>query len=140
MPNSEEYGDGDSTFQAAGGEEGIERLVDTFYCQMESEPAYSTIWMMHSARKEVARSRLSAFLCGWMGGPRLYNERFGSIRIPAAHAHIAIGHAEKKQWLSCMDDALSTMKYPDSLVKYLMTQFEVPAERIRLACESNQPT
>ncbi len=129
------FGVGDNTYQAVGCEEGIVRLVDSFYTAMAAQQEYSAIWKMHSAPPDVSRARLSAFLCGWMGGPRRYHERFGSIQIPRAHASLDIGHEEAKLWLGCMRSALETQEYSEDLVEYLMTQFAVPAERIRQACQ-----
>ncbi len=132
---SSAFGVGDNTYQAAGREEGIVRLVDSFYTTMAAEPEYSPIWQMHSAPPGVSRARLSAFLCGWMGGPRRYHEQFGSIQIPRAHASLDIGYEEANLWLACMRIALETQEYSEKLVEYLMTQFAVPAERIRQACQ-----
>ena len=129
------FGVGDNTYQAVGQEEGIVRLVDSFYATMAAEEQYSAIWQMHSAPPDISRARLSAFLCGWMGGPRRYQEQFGSIQIPRAHASLDIGHEEAKLWLACMRSALETLGHCDELVEYLMIQFAIPAERIRQVCQ-----
>jgi len=137
------YGQGDATFQAAGGEAGIRRLVDAFYDLMDTDPEFSAIRAMHPGDLDVARDKLARFLCGWMGGPRRYTEKYGRITIPGAHAHLGVTERERDQWLSCMKNALAKQDYPPSLVTYLQAQLYVPAERIRqirAAAESNNST
>jgi len=133
-----QYGKGDATYQAAGQERGIRRLVDTFYEIMGSNAAYKTIWDMHPHAapddRAVSRDKLSRFLCAWMGGPRLYKEKYGAISIPGVHAHLPITPIEHDQWLACMNEALERQAYPADLRSYLLTQLGVPAGRIVQAC------
>jgi len=130
----EGYGEADATFQAAGGEAGIRQLVDTFYDHMDADQAFATIRAMHPEDLTVSRDKLARFLCGWMGGPRRYNEKYGSITIPGAHAHLKVTKIERDQWLGCMQAALAEQDYPTSLVTYLLKQLFVPADRIREVC------
>ena len=131
MSETPKYGTDDATFQAAGGEPGIRRLVDAFYDIMDSDARFAEIRNMHPDDLEVSRDKLARFLCGWMGGPRRYREKYGPITIPGAHAHLGVTAKERDQWLTCMGDALATQDYPESLVHYLLEQLAVPAERIR---------
>lgn len=132
------YGEGDATYQAAGQESGVRALVDTFYEIMGSSKAYATIWNMHPHAapndREVSRDKLARFLCAWMGGPRLYKEKYGSISIPGVHAHLPITTTEHDQWLSCMSEALERQNYPADLRAYLLKQLAVPAGRIVQTC------
>ena len=133
---TERYGEGDATFRAAGGEEGIRRLVDTFYDIMGSRPEYARIFHWHPDPID-ARDKLARFLCGWMGGPRRYHEKYGAISIPKVHAHLAVTGAERDAWLSCMSEALAAQAYPDSLRRYLIRELAVPADAVRRACLQN---
>ena len=130
-PKATRYGEGDATFQAAGGVEGIRRLVDCFYDQMEALPEAKTIRDMHPEDLTESRDKLARFLCGWTGGPKLYSEKYGSIRIPVAHRHLDIGTAERDAWLACMREALVEQDYPQALRDYLFKELTVPAERSR---------
>lgn len=125
------YGTGDATYQAAGGEAGIRKLIDTFYDIMVTSKAYRDIWALHPAENEFSRDKLTLFLCGWMGGPKRYHEQYGSISIPRVHAHLPVTDSEKDQWLACMNEALERQGYLQSFVDYLMAQLAVPAEHIR---------
>ena len=132
-PGEAEFGSGDATFRAAGGEAGIRKLVNCFYDTMASREPYQRIHSWHPD-DALARDKLYRFLCGWMGGPRRYQEKYGSISIPQVHAHLEIGTAERDAWLGCMREALAEQDYPQSLRDYLMQQFAMPAELIRRTC------
>lgn len=134
---SANYGEGDASFQAAGREAGIRRLVDSFYDIMGSKPAYARIHDWHPDVTE-ARDKLSLFLCGWMGGPRLFKEKYGPINIPQAHGHLEVTSVERDMWLDCMSEALSQQPYPERLRSYLREQFAVPAGRILARCEATR--
>ena len=127
------FGQDDATFQAAGGEAGIRQLVDSFYAIMGRNPAYARIFEWHRDVPE-ARDKLARFLCGWMGGPRRYREKYGPINIPQAHGHLNVTVVERDMWLNCMAEALAEQPYSDELRDYLITQLGVPAQRIVDRC------
>lgn len=125
------YGHEDHSFQAAGGLEGIKQLVDDFYDAMEEMPKARTIRDMHSPDLDESRDKLTRFLTGWLGGPKLFSEKYGPIRIPVAHRHLSIGPDERDAWLGCMQVAVNKQNYPQDFRDYLMAQLYVPAERSR---------
>lgn len=124
------YGFGDATFQAAGGEAGVQRLVDAFYALMSSDERFAELHALHPADIQRSVDRLSAFLCGWMGGPRLYRERFGTISIPQAHEHVAVTVKTHGQWLACMGEAIDAQGYPPEFCAYLKRELARPADVI----------
>ncbi len=136
--SSTAYGTGDASFQAAGGEEGLRRLVDNFFVRMGSDERFATIYALHPDDKTVSRDKLARFLCGWLGGPKLYNEKYGAIGIPRVHAHLAIATAERDQWLTCMTESVAEQPFAPDFKKYLMEQLFVPAEAVRRRCEGVQ--
>lgn len=125
------YGQDDTSFQAAGGFAGIKQLVDAFYDAMETLPIARTVRDMHSPDLDESRDKLSRFLTGWLGGPKLFSEKYGPIRIPVAHRHLEIGPAERDAWLACMQIAVDAQPYAQDFRDYLMAQLYVPAERSR---------
>ena len=125
------YGEGDASFKAAGSEAGIRILVKEFYQQMATLPQAQHIFAMHSNDLELTIDKLARFLCGWLGGPKLFNEKYGQIRIPVAHKHLKIGVAERDAWLLCMEKALETQPYEEAFKRYLLEQLFTPAERSR---------
>ncbi|MGR8947286.1 MAG: group II truncated hemoglobin [Gammaproteobacteria bacterium] len=128
---TQEYGKQDISFQAAGGEEGIRRLVDAFYDEMDQAEYARTVREMHPKDLAISRDKLARFLCGWLGGPRLYAEKYGGISIPAAHAHLDIGLSERDAWLGCMKTAIDQQDYAPEFKRYLLEQLSIPAERVR---------
>ncbi|WP_028304241.1 group II truncated hemoglobin [Oceanospirillum maris] len=129
--NKRAYGDGDASFQTAGGEAGIKTLVDAFYHAMATLPQAQHIRQMHDDDLTESNDKLFRFLCGWLGGPKLYREKYGSIAIPRAHAHLDIGLEERDAWLACMAEALKTQDYPEDFKAYLMEALMFPADRCR---------
>jgi hemoglobin len=124
------FGEGDASFQAAGGIEGIERLVDDFYRIMEESEEAVVIRAMHAEDLTEVRDRLARFLCGWLGGPRRYAEKYGPINIPQFHARWPIGEGESSAWLLCMQKAIARQSYTPEFAEYLLRQLRVPASRI----------
>lgn len=98
---------------------------------MDSVPEARRIRDMHKGDLTDVRERLTLFLCGWLGGPRLYQEKYGPIAIPMFHRAFPIGPAERDAWLLCMQHAVDEQPYEPSFKKYLMEQLAVPAERSR---------
>ncbi len=132
------YGEGDSSYRAAGEYPGIRQLVDHFYDEMESLPQARNILLMHPKDLEESREKLADFLSGWLGGPRVYQQKRGEIRLPMAHKHLAIGPAERDTWLQCMHRALDQMPWQASFKTYLLAQLSIPADRIRAVSEHRQ--
>lgn len=124
------YGEGDTSYRAAGERAGITRLVDAFYRIMDELPEAQTIRRMHARDLAISRDKLTLFLCGWMNGPSLYSAKYGPIRIPSAHEHLRIGPRERDAWLRCMALAISEQGYAADFAAYLLRELRVPAERV----------
>ncbi len=124
------YGDGDASFQTAGGIEGIQKLVEDFYDVMSTRSDAKVIRDMHPDDLTISIDKFARFLCGWMGGPKRYREKYGGIAIPPAHKHLPIHDAERQAWLNCMQEALERQPYPEDFKTYLIEQLAVPAGRI----------
>ncbi len=138
--NSLPYGEGMNSYRAAGELEGLTRLVDAFYARMSERPDARVIREMHPDDLAESRRKLTYFLSGWLGGPRLYAEHYGSIRLPLFHRDWPIGEAEKMAWLNCMADAIAEQPYAADFKEYLLTALHVPAERIRAVSSAQHGT
>lgn len=128
--NQPVFGNEDASYQAAGGLEGLRRLVDDFYRIMDEEAEVQAIRRMHPPSLELSRDKLACFLSGWLGGPRLFSEHYGSISIPSFHAQWPIDEQHAQQWLACMAKAIALQDYSVALSDYLLAQLRVPAQRI----------
>ncbi|NJN71262.1 MAG: group II truncated hemoglobin [Nitrospira sp.] len=118
-------------YQVAGELAGIIKLVDEFYLNMDTLPEAKTIRNMHPADLAESRKKLTYFLCGWLGGPRLFQEHYGPISIPGAHKRFPIGYEERDAWLLCMQRAITVQPYSDQFKDYLFAALSIPAERVR---------
>jgi len=134
MKDAQNYGIDDTTYRAVGGRRGIRRLVGDFYNIMQCEPRYRKIFAWHPQNIEVSCDKLTRFLCGWMGGPERFTEKYGPISIPLAHLHLPVTEVERDLWLDCMACAISRQDYSPVLMEYLNRQLFFPAERIRQVC------
>ena len=125
------YGQHDASYQAAGDLDGIRKLVDSFYNYMDSFEEAKIIRAMHAKDLTLSKDKLTCFLSGWLGGPRLFSEKYGAISIPMVHKHLTVDSAERDAWLLCMRHAANDQPYDEKFKTYLLEQLFVPAERIR---------
>ena len=120
-----------TAFDRLGGEVMVRRLVDRFYDLMELEPAYAALRAMHPTTLEGSRDKLFWFLCGWLGGPDHYIQRFGHPRLRMRHMPFAIGIAERDQWLACMAQAMAELQLDAALAQRLAESFFNTADWMR---------
>jgi hemoglobin len=122
---------GTTPFERLGGEPGVRALVDRFYDLMDLEPAYAGIRGLHPPTLEGSRDKLFWFLCGWLGGPDHYIERFGHPMLRARHLPYAIGGAERDQWMACMTQAMTETGIDPALAQQLGQSFFGTADWMR---------
>src|SRR5574343_1119729 len=120
-----------SAFEWIGGELQVHALVERFYDLMDLEPAYAALRASHGDDLARARERLFWFLCGWLGGPQHYIERFGHPRLRARHLPFKIGILERDQWLACMDQAMGETGVDEVLRERLRESFFQTADWMR---------
>ena len=106
-------------FERLGGEPGVRALVDRFYDLMDLEPAYAELRALHPPDLTGSRDKLFWFLCGWLGGPNHYIERFGHPMLRARHLPYAIGTRERDQWMACMLSAMTELQVEPALATRL---------------------
>lgn len=124
------FGVDDGSYQSAGGLEGITALVDDFYYFMDTLPEAKQLRAMHEKDLTLSAQKLTYFLSGWLGGPKLYSATFGDIKIPVAHKHLKATVKDGEAWLLCMQYALEQQHYSSEFKAYLMAQLKVPTNRI----------
>ena len=129
--DGDEAGHPPTPFDALGGEAAVRRLVERFYDLMDLEPAYRELRASHGTTLDDARLKLFWFLCGWLGGPQHYQERFGHPRLRMRHMPFRIGIQERDQWLACMDQALRETGVPEDLRARLGQAFFQTADWMR---------
>lgn len=120
-----------TAYDLVGGESGVRALVDRFYDLMDLEPAYAGLRALHPTALDGSRDKLHWFLCGWLGGPPLYVQRFGHPRLRARHLPYPIGIAERDQWLACMQQAMREQGLDAALAARLAAAFFGTADWMR---------
>ncbi|MHB8949455.1 MAG: group II truncated hemoglobin [Rhodoferax sp.] len=123
-------------FEKIGGEPKVQALVDRFYDLMDLEAAYAELRAEHGNVLDDARQKLFWFLCGWLGGPQHYAERFGHPRLRRRHMPFRIGLLERDQWVACMDQAMGEIGVPGALRSHLREAFFKTADFMRNQSEA----
>ena len=122
---------GATPFEMVGGEPVVLALVQRFYDLMDLEPAFKGIRALHPSSLEGSRDKLFWFLCGWLGGPQHYVERFGHPRLRMRHMPFAIGIAERDQWMTCMKQAMTETGIDPAFAERLAASFFNTADWMR---------
>jgi hemoglobin len=97
-----------SPFEIIGGHEGVGRLVETFYRNMDAFDEARTIRAMHAADLTETKRVLKQYFAEWLGGPKDYSTSRGHPRLRMRHMRFSIGPQERDAWMTCMDAALET--------------------------------
>ncbi|MDD0815839.1 group II truncated hemoglobin [Curvibacter sp. HBC28] len=118
-------------FEWIGGEARVLALTERFYDLMDLEPGYHALRAAHGPDLANARQRLFWFLCGWLGGPSYYTDRFGHPMLRARHLPFPIGIKERDQWVACMDQAMGETGVPEDLRARLKESFHGTADWMR---------
>lgn len=118
-------------YERLGGDEAVRRLCKTFYEIMSDTPQTQLIRTMHPKEIKTSEDKLYMFLSGWLGGPPLFEEKFGHPRLKGRHLPYAIGIEERDQWLYCMAQALKTMDLESVFSEQLMAGFVQTADFMR---------
>ncbi|MCX7150544.1 MAG: group II truncated hemoglobin [Rhodocyclales bacterium] len=125
-------------FSRIGGEPAVRRLVQRFYELMDTLPEAYGIRKLHAADLSGAEEKLFMFLCGWLGGPQLYVEKFGYPKLRARHLPFPIGSDEASQWMLCMRQTMAEViadeglraaldKSLDDLARHMRNRNDPPA-------------
>lgn len=118
-------------FDLLGGEARVRELANRFYDLMDLEPEFAELRALHPPSLEGSRDKLFWFLCGWLGGPSHYIERFGHPRLRARHLPFEIGTRERDQWMRCMALAMQDLGLDDALQMRLMQALWQTADWMR---------
>jgi hemoglobin len=118
-------------FERIGGEAKVRALVDRFYDLMDLDPNLAALRVVHPTTLEGSRDKLFWFLCGWLGGPQHYTDRFGHPMLRARHLPFSIGIKERDQWLACMRQAMTEVDVDPELATRLAESFAGTADWMR---------
>ncbi|TAA41118.1 group II truncated hemoglobin [Corallincola spongiicola] len=123
-----------SPYQLMGGEIAVKRLANRFYDIMETAPEAAELLAIHPMPLDSIRERFFEFLSGWLGGPGLFEEKYGHPRLRARHLPFKIDKQMRDQWMFCMGKALDIEIDTPLLREQLRLSFASLADHMR-----NQP-
>jgi len=123
-----------SPYEAIGGIDKVDELVDRFYDLMALEHGLAELRAMHPPDLSDSREKLKFFLTGWMGGPDVYSPKYGHPMLRARHLPFKIGIKERNQWLACMYKAMEDCGITGEVATQLEEAFLKTADWMR-----NQP-
>lgn len=113
------------------GEDGIRELTNAFYDIMDTLPEAAGLRAMHAKDLSPMKEKLAEYLTGWMGGPPLYADKYGTVCMTEPHEPYHIGPEERDQWLLCMNAALEDTGASDELKDMLRIPLFRVADAVR---------
>ncbi|MDN5821640.1 MAG: globin [Brachybacterium sp.] len=97
-----------SFYEAVGGHETFERLVDRFYEGVAEDPELRPMYPEEDLAG--AKHRLCTFLEQYWGGPKTYGAERGHPRLRMRHAVFPVSPSARDAWLRHMRTALDTLE------------------------------
>ena len=94
---------------AVMGEDNITRMLEDFYAELEQ----SSIRDLFPDDMRASAHKSAAFFVGLLGGPPLYQQRYGNPMMRARHLPFVINQASRDEWLACFERVLQ-----DASVRY----------------------
>ncbi len=95
-----------NAYDLIGGEPVIRALAHQFYLQMQQQGRASELLSIHKAPITESEQKLFEFLSGWLGGPGLFEQKYGHPALKARHMPFQIDEEMRDQWLFCMKQAI----------------------------------
>lgn len=114
-------------YEAIGGQEAVDRLVNAHYKYIGQHPDLIPIFpedLSESARKQ----RL--FLTQFFGGPNLYIQERGHPMLKRRHLPFEITPERRDAWLQCFEKALNDAKIEEPYLSVIMQRISMTAQHM----------
>ncbi|WII72368.1 group II truncated hemoglobin [Bdellovibrio sp. 22V] len=118
-------------YELLGGEAVLRKLTQRFYEVMDTLPEVKPLRDMHPGNLQGSEEKLFMFLSGWLGGPSLFQEKYGHPRLRARHMPFEIGKSERDQWMLCMVHAFDDLQVQEPLRSELLHSLLRLADHMR---------
>lgn len=115
------WGDAATPYEEIGGAEAVVALSNAFYDFIAEESP--VLQAMLPASTVNTRKKLADYLSGWLGGPPLYEERWGHPRLRMRHFPFTIGDHEAAEWMRCMRLAMDRVEVREPARTFLDERF-----------------
>ncbi len=100
-------------YELIGKEDGVQRLAGAFYEAMNEMEEVASVRQMHADNLDLIKEKLFEYLNGWLGGPHLYKDKYGTICLTDPHQPYPIGEEQRDQWMACWERALEKVDAPE---------------------------
>src|SRR4249920_1738170 len=87
---------------AVMGAENITRMIEDFYAELEK----SSVRDLFPEDMQQSATKSAAFFIGLLGGPPLYQQKYGNPMMRARHLPFGIDRAARDAWLACFERVL----------------------------------
>ncbi len=94
-------------YELIGGEAATRLLANRFYDIMATAPEAAELYAIHPLPLDTIRQKFFEFLSGWLGGPTLFEEKYGHPRLRMRHMPFPVTPKLRDQWMFCMEQALA---------------------------------
>jgi len=105
-----------SLIERLGGEEAVRRWVDLFYALVKADEVLAPLFPDDLS---LSREKQFAFFVQMLGGPPLYQERFGRPFLRFHHRKVRIGLIERDAWMRRVMESLRQVSSDEELIAYL---------------------
>jgi hemoglobin len=99
-------------YDLIGKEDGVKTLASAFYESMDELEEAEEVRQMHAENLDLIKQKLFEYLNGWLGGPHLYKDKYGTICLTEPHQPYPIGEEQRDQWIACWERALEKVDAP----------------------------
>jgi len=113
-----------------GGEKGVKALVTAFYDEMETNIHLTELLAVHQLPLDGVRQKFFEYLSGWMGGPPLFEQKYGHPRLRQRHLHVDVTRKQAELWMLCMNNALDKSVENEELKQGLLQSFSQLAKHM----------
>ncbi|MBY5923502.1 group II truncated hemoglobin [Ferrimonas balearica] len=114
-----------TAYEKMGGEPVVRAVAHRFYQLMASDSDYQDLLALHPQDLASSEEKLFEFLSGWLGGPPLFEQKYGHPMLRARHLPFRIDKRQRNLWLHCMKRALEA-EVKDRQVRRAMLEALIP--------------
>lgn len=100
-------------FEAIGGKDGVQRLVERFYELVEADADLRPVYPKDLG---PGKAKLALFFEQWYGGPPAYTDLYGHPRLRRRHFPFVISELHAGRWLRHMRQAMNDCDWPEEAI------------------------
>jgi hemoglobin len=124
IPNSTNHNLQENTlYQLIGGETGTRKLAAAFYDEMENNVHLQELLAIHKQPLDNIRLKFFEFLSGWLGGPGLFEQKYGHPQLRARHLPFKVTKKQRDLWMLCMNNAMRKVINDSEIEQHLKQAF-----------------